>query len=379
MSPAVLAVMLKEARQVTRDRRVMAMLVIAPVIQLYVLGLAANFDVDRIATVVCDLDRTAESRALARSLFADGTFLDLGAARDCSRPDEDVREGLAKAAVVLPAGLARDVAAGRTVEVQFLVDGSDPVVGQFARTAAEGWVASESAARLRPRVEALQATMGRALSVPMVQALPRILYNPSMKSAIFLVPGVSAMILLLVTMVVTAMGIAREREMGTLEQVLVTPLRPVELMVGKVAPFVIVGLFDVLLALVIATTVFGVPVRGSLWLVWLGTLLYLMSTVGLGLLISTVSRSQQQAFMGGFFVMMPLLLLSGVMTPIANMPVWLQPLTWVIPVRYYVEILRGVLLKGAGIPDLWTSFAALAAFGPVILGFAVARFRKRLE
>jgi ABC-2 type transport system permease protein len=166
--------------------------------------------------------------------------------------------------------------------------------------------------------------------------------------------------------------------MGTLEQVLVTPIRPYELLLGKVLPAVIIGLFDVLLALVVGSWVFGVPIRGSLPLLYLGCLVYLMSTVGLGLFVSTVSRTQQQAIMGGFFLMMPAILLSGVMTPIENMPEWLQPLTWFNPVRYAVELLRGILLKGAGFADLWRSFLALFGFGTVILAFASLRFRKRL-
>jgi ABC-2 type transport system permease protein len=214
--------------------------------------------------------------------------------------------------------------------------------------------------------------------VPTLSAEPRVLYNPGMRSTLFMVPGVSAMILLIITTIATSMGLAREREIGTLEQVMVTPIRPAELLLGKVLPFAIVGLFDVLLALVVGSWVFGVPIRGSIAILFLGTVIYLLSTVGLGLFVSTISRTQQQAIMVGFFVIMPAILLSGVMTPIANMPSWLQPLTWINPVRYFVEILRGVLLKGADLVDLWRSFVPLTAFGVVILGLAVARFRKRL-
>jgi len=192
------------------------------------------------------------------------------------------------------------------------------------------------------------------------------------------VPGVAAMLLVVVTTIATAMGLARERELGTLEQVMVTPIRPGELILGKVTPFVLVGLLDVLGTMTLGAWIFDVPIRGSLLLLGLGTLLYLFSTVGLGLFISTVSRSQQQAFMGGFFVMMPAILLSGVMTPVENMPAWLKPLAYLNPVKYYVEVLRGVLLKAADFSDLWLQLGALFLFGSIILTLAVVRFRKRL-
>jgi ABC-2 type transport system permease protein len=379
MSPAFRAVLRKEVRQVTRDPRMLPMLLVAPAVQLTIFGYAVNLDVDRVATVVCDVDDTPESRALVRGLLADGTFRGVGAARDCARPGDDVRDDLAKVAVVLPRGLGRDLAQGRPAEVQVLVDGTNPVVGRYASTAAAAYFEQAGLPWLRPRLEQLRALQEREVAMPSLAVQARLLYNPRMKTAIFMVPGVSAMLLLLVTTIVTSMGLAREREVGTLEQVMVTPIRPAELILGKVLPFVIVGLFDVLFALVVGAYLFDVPIRGSLLLLALGTLLYLMSTVGLGLFISTVSRSQQQAFMVSFFIVMPAFLLSGVVSPIENMPGWLQPVTWVNPVRYYVEILRGVLLKGADAQDLGRSLVALFGFGLGILGLAVARFRKRLS
>jgi ABC-2 type transport system permease protein len=370
--------MRKEFRQMTRDRRMLFMLIFAPAIQLFALGFAVNFDVDRLPTVVCDADSTDGSRALVRGLMADGTFVPVDAGVDCREPEEAVREGRARVAVVVPKGFARDVASGRSGDAQVLVDGSNPVVGRYASGAAATFLDLASAKRLRERIEAASALTGRSASVPTLSAEPRVLYNPGMRSTLFMVPGVSAMILLIITTIATSMGLAREREIGTLEQVMVTPIRPAELLLGKVLPFAIVGLFDVLLALVVGSWVFGVPIRGSIAILFLGTVIYLLSTVGLGLFVSTISRTQQQAIMVGFFVIMPAILLSGVMTPIANMPSWLQPLTWINPVRYFVEILRGVLLKGADLVDLWRSFVPLTAFGVVILGLAVARFRKRL-
>jgi len=209
-----------------------------------------------------------------------------------------------------------------------------------------------------------------------VELVPRVLYNPELSTAVYVVPGIAAMLLLIVTTIIMAMGLARERENGTLEQLQVTPLRPGVLMLGKVTPFVLVGLLDVGLALCVGTWVFGVPLRGNLALVALATLLYLMSTLGVGLLISTLSRTQQQAFVGGFLFVLPAVLLSGVMTPLRAMPGWLVWVTWFNPLRHYVEVMRGVLLKGAGTGDLWLPLLLLAVFGSGVLAVAARRFHK---
>jgi len=328
--------------------------------------------------VVCDRDGTAESRALVRGLQADGMFRDVGPAVDCGNPADEVVDGRAQVAVLVPEGFARDLAAEHPVAVQLLVDGSNPTVGRFASVAAQGYLLAQAAREAGKRLERLRGLQGRDLSLPAIMAEPRLFYNPRMKSPLFMVPGVAAMLLVVVTTIATAMGLARERELGTLEQVMVTPIRPGELILGKVTPFVLVGLLDVLGTMTLGAWIFDVPIRGSLPLLGLGTLLYLFSTVGLGLFISTVSRSQQQAFMGGFFVMMPAILLSGVMTPVENMPAWLKPLAYLNPVKYYVEVLRGVLLKAADFSDLWLQLGALFLFGSIILTLAVARFRKRL-
>ena len=193
-----------------------------------------------------------------------------------------------------------------------------------------------------------------------------------------MIPGVMGLLLIVVTTIVTAMSLAREREMGTLEQVLVTPIRPSVLLLGKMLPFVFIGCFDVLFALTIGTWLFQVPVRGSLAIVALAAVLYLMTTLGVGLLVSTLSRTQQQSFLGGFLFAMPAILLSGVMTPIRAMPAWLQALTWVNPVRYFVEILRSCLLTGAGFDLLWPRLLALAGFGLTLLTVAALRFQKRV-
>ena len=211
-----------------------------------------------------------------------------------------------------------------------------------------------------------------------IRLVPRIAYNPGLRTPPYMVPGIAAMLLVIVTTLTSAMGLAREREMGTLEQILVTPIRPLWLLVGKMGPFVVIGLLDVMLLVGVGTWLFDIPIRGSPLVFLFATLLYLMTTLGVGLLISTVSANQQQAFLGGFLFAMPAILLSGVMTPIRAMPAWLEWVTRLNPLRYFVEVMRGVLLRGAGFADLWPQITALAVLGGGILAVAALRFHKRL-
>ncbi len=367
------AVFRKEVRQTVRDRRIMFLLVVAPLLQTVVFGFAVNFDVDRVPTVVVDRDGTAESRAHARRLLADGTLLRSGAARSAGGAEHELDDGRAAAAVILPEGLAADLAAGRAAEVQVLLDGTDPNRATVASGAVSRYFGEVGERLARERLEAAGAR-----SPAQVEVIPRIAYNPELATPPFMIPGIAAMLLLIVTTIVTAMGLSREREMGTLEQVLVTPIRPLLLLLGKMAPFVVIGFVDVALLMAVGTWLFDVPLRGTLPVLALGTLLYLMTTLGVGLLVSTVSASQQQSFLGGFLFVLPAILLSGVMTPIRAMPEWLQAITRVNPVRYYAEVMRTTLLRGGGFADLWQELLALLVLGSAILATATLRFHKRL-
>ena len=367
------AVFRKEVRQTVRDRRMMFMLVAAPLIQTVLFGFAVDFDVDEVPTVVVDRDGSAESRAHARRLLADGTLRRTGNAGAVPEAERAIDDGEAAAAVVLPPRFGADLLAGRPAEVQVILDGTDPNRATVASGAASRYFGEVGESLSRARL----ATASRP-PVPEVALTPRILFNPELETPPFMVPGIAAMLLVVVTTIVTSMGLAREREMGTLEQVLVTPIRPVWLLVGKMAPFVVIGLVDVALLMAAGTWVFDVPLRGNLLALLTGTLLYLATTLGVGLLISTISASQQQAFLGGFLFVMPAILLSGVMTPIRAMPDWLRPITLLNPLRWYAEVMRAVLLRGAGFADLWLQLTALAVFGAGLLALATARFHKRL-
>jgi len=367
------AIFRKEVRQTVRDRRIMFMLVVAPLIQTVVFGFAVDFDVDRVPTVVVDQDGTAESRLHARRLLADGTLARAGVVRSPAEAEREIDDGRAAAALILPSGLGADLAAGRAAEVQVLLDGTDPNRATVAAGAASRYFGEVGEALARERLVA------RGLRPPsQIQVVPKIAFNPGLDTPPFMVPGIAAMLLLIVTTIVTAMGLSREREMGTLEQVLVTPIRPVLLLIGKMAPFVVIGLVDVALLMAAGTWLLGLPLGGTLPVVLVGTLLYLMTTLGVGLLISTLSTSQQQSFLGGFLFVLPAILLSGVVTPIRAMPTWLQVVTLLNPVRYYAEVMRTTLLRAAGFAELWPQLLALALLGSVILLAATRRFHERI-
>jgi ABC-2 type transport system permease protein len=368
------AVFRKEVGQTIRDRRVMFLLVVAPLIQTVLFGYAVDFEVDEVPTVVVDRDRSAESRAHARRLLADGTLREAGSAPSAAEADRRIDDGEVAAALVLPADLGADLAGGRTTGAQLLVDGTDPNRANAAASAAARYFGDVGERLARERLAARGRTAPGTIEVA-----PRIAWNPELRTPPYMVPGIAAMLLVVVTTLTSAMGLAREREMGTLEQVLVTPIRPLFLLVGKMLPFVVVGVLDIVLLVAVGSWLFDIPIRGAPVVFLAGTLLYLMATLGIGLLISTASSTQQQAFLGGFLFAIPAIILSGVMTPIRAMPAWLQAVTLANPLRWFVEVMRGTLLRGAGFADLWVPLTALAVIGSTILAVATVRFRKRLS
>jgi ABC-2 type transport system permease protein len=365
---SLLNVMKKELTQTLRDRRMLATLLVTPVLQLVVFGYAIDLDVDRIPTSVCDQDATPESRDLTQAFFADRTFLRHEDVLDPNTALDALEAGEAAAALIVPHGFALRLARADAPEVQVIVDGTDVTRAQVASNAASQFLL-------------LRGIGGEPSDRPALATAsltPRVMYNQRLKSPIYMLPGVLATLLLNVTAIVTAMGLARERETGTLEQILVTPIRPAVFLAGKCLPYILFGLIDVLAILLLGNLIFDVPFRGSFSVIAVGSFLYLFSTLGIGILIATVSSSQQQAMLGAFGFILPAMLLSGFMSPVSSMPAWLRPLTMLIPMRHYVEIMRGCLLKGAGFRDLASQMVALTVLGIAILAVSVARFRKRL-
>jgi ABC-2 type transport system permease protein len=371
----LLRVIVKELFQLRQDRKMIPALVAGPLIQLLALGYAANTDVNQIPALLVDQDRTPASRSLVDRFTGSGYFSLVGAAATASQAEPWLVDGSAQVALVIPGGYGEDVAAGRAPRVQVIADGTDAnsaVVGLGYAARILGDAGAELVrARLPP---------GAVSASGAVEVVPRIWYNPDLKSRWFYVPAVLAMVLMLVTMMMPSMAVVREKEIGTLEQIIVTPLAPWQLIVGKLVPFVVIGLLDLLLITGIARWLFGVPLRGSLLLLVLMTLLFLLNTLGLGLLVSTMVSTQQQAMMfSAFVVMVPMIYLSGLIFPVANMPHAIQIATYAVPVRYYANVIRGIFLRGSGLAVLWPDALAMLGIGVALLFLASLRFRKSLD
>ncbi len=372
-------VIVKEFLQIRRDLRMIPVIFVAPVVQITIFGFAVNTDVTRVPMVLVDEDRTAASRDL-RSRFVDSGYFELVASEDeADTAERWLVTGDAQLGLVIAPGFGDAVAAGRTASVQVIVDGSDAASANialgYASAAAQGYAVEVRQKRLRASAGASPPTRTGQVGLE-----PRVFYNPDLRSRWYYVPAVLAMILMVMTQLLSAMGVVREKEIGTMEQLIVTPIRPWQLLVGKLAPFAIIGTIDVFLVTAVAVFGFGVPLRGS-FLVLLGlSELFLLSTLGVGLLVSTVVQNQQQAMMtAGLGLIMPMILLSGLIFPIDNMPPPIQLVTYAIPLRYYAEIIRGVFLRGSGLEVLWPQAVALLGMGLLIMTVASLRFRKRLD
>jgi ABC-2 type transport system permease protein len=355
----------KEFRQIFRDSRLRRVIFVAPVIQLLAFGYAVSTDVRNVSTLVVDHDRSQASRELAEAFTASGYFEIRGVT---DRPADLVRaldHGEAVLGVVIPSGFERDLSLGTLgkARVQLLLDGTNSNLATVARGYAERIVLSWGQERVP------------GLPQPAVDLRSRAWFNPSLESRDYNVPAVIGALLELICLILTSLAVVREREIGTLEQLLVSPLRPGELILGKTLPFALIGLVDLGLVMTVALLWFHIPFRGSLLLLLLGSVLFLFTALGTGLLISTISNTQQEAFMAGFLVFLPTLLLSGFMFPVGSMPRVFQVLTLANPLRHYLEIVRALFLKGAGFDALWRQLLALSAMGVTLLWLAARRFR----
>jgi ABC-2 type transport system permease protein len=377
-------IVVKEFLQIRQDRRMIPIIFVAPVVQLVVFGFAVNTDVTRVPTVLVDQDRTAASRALVDRFTRSGYFELVGVEDAASGLDRWLVRGDAQVALVIARGYGAAAAGGGTPRVQVIADGSDSSSATVALGYGAGIVAAAGAEMMGERLRewaARAASEGSAVSSPgRIELVPRVWYNPDLKSRWFYVPAVLAMILMIMTMLLSAMGVVREKEIGTLEQIIVTPIRPWQLIVGKLFPFAVIGLIQVFLVTGVAVFRFGVPIRGSFLLLVALTQLFVLNTLGLGLLVSTLVRTQQQAMMlAAFTLMLPMVYLSGLIFPIENMPPAVQYVTYAIPLRYYATIIRGIFLRGSGLEVLWPQALALLVMGTSILAVAALRFQKRLD
>jgi len=370
----ILHVIRKEFLQLRRDPRLLPIIFLSPIAQLFVLGYAANLDVRNIPAVVCDLDRSAASREFLARFENSGYFRFQGSVAGPDGIDRWLDHSLASIAIVLPRRFGSDLEAGQAVQVQVVMDGAESQSAIIGFSYASMIVAEYSR-------DVLVQALGRSgMTIPAAGLVhqTRVWYNPDLKSRNFFVPGVLSTLLMIMTMLLTSQGIVKEKELGTMEQLIVTPLRPWQLIMGKLLPFLFIGLVDIALVVVVATFWFKVPVKGSVPLLFGLGLVFMMTTLGLGLFISTISRNQQQAMMISSFFMMPQILLSGFIFPLENMPGIIQAISTVIPLRYFLIIIRGLFLKGVGLETLWDEAAALFIFGGGILVLSTLLFRKRL-
>ena len=360
---------IKEFIQVFRDRRMKAIIFVVPLIQLMIFGYAVTMDVNNIPTAVYDLDKSYESRELLRRLESSGYFDILYFVESPEAIKELLDKGKVITAIQMDRGFSADIKKGIKTEVQVLLDGTDSNTATIAMNYASRVVAKYAA----------DIGMKHLSSSPaLLDVRTRAWYNPDLKSRNYNVPGVIALMIMLICLLLTSMAIVREREIGTMEQLMVTPIKPVEFILGKTIPFALIGFFDMFLVAVVGLSWFNIPIRGSIPLLTLSTAIYLLSVLGIGLFISTISKTQQQALMATFLFFAPAVLLSGFMFPIENMPEIIQYGTYLNPLRYFLVILRGIFLKGNGINILWPQMAALLALGTTVITISSLRFKKRL-
>jgi ABC-2 type transport system permease protein len=369
--------MIKEVIQVLRDKRMRFILIVPPIVQMLIFGYAATFEIRHVSTVVVDFDHSQESRDLI-SRFTSSPYFAVQRQLDNSGELTNlIEEGKATVGLEIHAGFAQALRKGQAAPLQVIVDATNSnsalIAAGYITQIASGYAKDYQ----RDRMTRIAPQLVHV--VPSVELAPRPWYNPNLSSRWFFIPGIIGSLTVVLVITLTAFGVVREREIGTLEQIMVTPIRPAEFILSKTLPFFVIGLFDVSLIAAVGSLWFQVPFRGHLSVLFLGSVLFLVCMLGVGLLISTVSSTQQQAMVTAFFFIMPAIVFSGFGFPISTMPPWLQTMTYASPLRYFLVVLRGTYLKGVGLDILWPQMAAMAGLGVGLLTVAILRFRKSLD
>lgn len=369
--------LVKEFLQFMRDPKMFMVVIIAPVVQLIFLGYAANRDIKNVQTVVFDRDRSETSREFVRNFEKSGYFSMDYYINDYNEMNKLIDNGKAIVGIVIPENFEKNISAGVTAKVQIIFDGSD---GNKASIAA-GYVSNIASAFSRNI--SFESIEKAGIKIPLagsVEPVSRIWYNPDLSTRNYMLPGIVGLILIIITTNLSSLAIVKEKEIGTLEQLIVTPVKPYQIILGKLIPFAILGVISMTLVLSVMTFWFGIYVKGSLAFLFVSSFIFMLSTLGLGLFVSTISRTQQQAMItAAFLVIMPMIFLSGFSFPVENMPLIVQYISYLIPLRYFLVIIRGIVLKGLGISDLWIECSVLLFMGIFILISSSLRFRKRLE
>ncbi len=377
----ILVFIKKELTQAIRDKKMRFILFVSPLIQLLLFGFAVTTEIKNISLLAIDYDQTAPSRDLIASIFSSGYFRQVFAQNIYSEtPYEFLQTGRARAAIVIPSDFSKNIERDERGEAQLIIDGSDAnsarVIKGYFEQIVFNFGQELLKSRTRPANIKQDAIVNVALSIkPQVQ----IWYNPELKSSHFMVPGVICMILLIMTAMLSGMAITRERETGTLEQIIVSPIQRGQYVLGKMIPFVFVGLVQVVLILTLAKVVFAFPMRGNLLLFFFGTIIFLFTTLGLGLIVSTVSKTQAQVMLTIMPIAMPGFLLSGFFFPISSIPIALRWIAYINPITYFLIIVRGILLKGLGFFDIYREILILVIFGLLFIGFGIMRIKKKID
>lgn len=367
----------KEFLQFKRDPKMFAMILVAPIIQLIFLGYAANFDVNVVHTAVYDMDKTEASRKYVESFESTGYYSSDYYVDNYDQLTKHIDNAEVIMGLVIPRGFEEKINRRETVQVQAIFDGSD---GNTASIAA-GYLQGITQRYSKEIVTDIRNKLGlQLIPVGSVQSETRVWYNPELKTRNFMVPGIVALLLMIITLILTSLAIVKEKEIGTLEQLIVTPIKPIQMIIGKLIPFTLLGFAAVILVITAMNIIFGIAVKGSAIFLLISSFVFILSTLGLGLFVSTISKTQQQAMMLAIFlIMMPMVFLSGFAFPIENMPEIIQAITYIIPLRYFMTIIRGIILKGIGFADLWIQLLAMLGLGVLILSLSVMRFQKRID
>ena len=367
----------KEFIQFRRDKKMLVISIVAPIVQLILLGYAVNLDVTSIPLGACDYDRSQASREYTESFTSSGYFEIVKNYDSMNDIDADVDNGTISAAIIIPANFGNEIQSGSPCEVQAVIDGADSNTATFA----SNYISMISGQYSRKVLtEKSVRIFGKTAVQEPIDTSIRIWYNPDLKSRNFMIPGVLGLLLMIITMILTSLAIVKEKEIGTMEQINVTPVKPYELLIGKMVPFIGMGIFYIVMVLSIIRFWFDIHIQGSIFLLFFLCFVFLLTTLGLGLFISTISQTQQQAMMTAvFFVMMPMIFLSGFVFPIDNMPHIIQYITYFMPLRYFFSIIRGIMLKGNGIIELWDSALPMLILGLGIFYISMKRFKKTVE
>ncbi|MGD8782424.1 MAG: ABC transporter permease [Ignavibacteria bacterium] len=373
----ILHIIKKEFIQFKRDPKMRLLILIAPIVQLVLLGYAVNLDVEVVHTAILDQDRTGTSRELIDKFNSTGYFSIDYYVEDYDELQEKIENAEVILGLVIPNDFEKEMKRNETARLQAVFDGSD---GNTASISA-GYVQRIVSSYSKNIISEYRNRNGIKI-IPAGSIVPetRVWYNPELKTRVFMVPGIVGLLLMIITIILTSLAVVKEKEIGTLEQLIVTPIKPIQLIIGKLIPFALLGFIAIILVLTAMIIVFGIPIRGSIILLFFSTFIFVFSSLGFGLFVSTISKTQQQAMMLAIFAfMLPMVYLSGFAFPIENMPEIIQYVTYIIPLKYFMIIIRGIILKGIGLADLWQELLILFFMGIGILSVSVLRFQKRLS